>query len=324
MDEIIIEESGSVEVVEINSGWQGPIGYTGSAGIQGEKGQDGIQGPIGYTGSAGNIGYTGSQGPIGLTGYTGSQGISGTAGPTGYTGSKGDTGLQGIIGYTGSAGSQGLQGVIGYTGSAGSQGSIGYTGSQGDTGLQGEQGPQGYTGSAGIDGLPGVQGPQGLIGPIGYTGSAGSGGIADISQDTTPQLGGDLNVSDFAIVSESNKSIVISPNGTGKTVVKNINYDEMPFDLPYSATLTPDVLNGTVQIVSLTGNVVFSNFANAIPGQSLTLIVKQDSVGSRTLTSTMKFAGGFKTLSVSANAVDIISVFFDGANYWASLARGFA
>ena len=59
MDEIIIEESGSAEVVEINSGWQGPIGYTGSRGTDGLNGTNGIdgqigpQGPIGYTGSSG-------------------------------------------------------------------------------------------------------------------------------------------------------------------------------------------------------------------------------------------------------------------------------
>ena len=83
MDEIIIEESGSVEVVEINSGWQGPIGYTGSAGIQGEKGQEGPQGPIGYTGS---------RGTDGLNGTNGIDGQEGPQGPIGYTGSRGTGG----------------------------------------------------------------------------------------------------------------------------------------------------------------------------------------------------------------------------------------
>jgi len=38
----------------------------------------------------------------------------------------------------------------------------------------------------------------------------------------------------------------------------------------------------------------------------------------------MKFAGASKTLSTAANAVDMISVFYDGTNYWASLTTGYA
>jgi hypothetical protein len=38
----------------------------------------------------------------------------------------------------------------------------------------------------------------------------------------------------------------------------------------------------------------------------------------------MKFAGGSKTLSTAANAVDIITVYYDGTTYWASLSKGFA
>ena len=150
-----------------------------------------------------------------------------------------------------------------------------------------------------------------------------SGGITDVVQDTTPQLGGNLDVNGKSIVSVSNGNIVLAPNGTGKTKITNINYNETPYTLTYGATITPDVANGNVQIVTLTGNVTFSAFANPVSGQSLTLIVKQDATGNRTLTSTMKFAGGTKTLSPAANSVDIISVFYDGTNYWASLSTDF-
>jgi hypothetical protein len=113
------------------------------------------------------------------------------------------------------------------------------------------------------------------------------------------------------------------PASTGKSVVNNINYYESPYTLTYASTITPDVANGNVQIVTLTGAVTFSAFSNSIAGQSLTLIVKQDGTGSRALTSTMKFAGGTKTLSTAANSVDIITVFYDGTNYWASLGKDF-
>jgi hypothetical protein len=64
---------------------------------------------------------------------------------------------------------------------------------------------------------------------------------------------------------------------------------------------------------------------NITAGQSATLILKQDGTGSRLLTANAayKFAGGFKTLSTAANSVDIISVFYDGTNYYSSLGNGY-
>jgi hypothetical protein len=109
---------------------------------------------------------------------------------------------------------------------------------------------------------------------------------------------------------------------TGRTVLKDLT--ETVATVTYASTITPDVANGTVQKVTLTGNVTFSAFANPVAGQSLTLFVTQDATGSRTLTSTMKFSGASKTLSTAASSVDIITVFYDGTNYYASLAKGFA
>jgi len=56
-----------------------------------------------------------------------------------------------------------------------------------------------------------------------YTGSAWvsitSGGITDLVQDTTPQLGGALDVNTFSITSTSNANITLQPNGTGDVVL---------------------------------------------------------------------------------------------------------
>ena len=109
---------------------------------------------------------------------------------------------------------------------------------------------------------------------------------------------------------------------TGRTVLKDLT--ETIATVTYASTITPDVANGTVQKVTLTGDVTFSAFANPVTGQSLTLIVTQDATGSRLLTSTMKFNGASKTLSTTANSIDIITVFYDGTNYYASLGKGFA
>jgi hypothetical protein len=187
------------------------------------------------------------------------------------------------------------------------------------------------TGKINLDGLlwPNADGTNGQVLTTNGTGTLSfstiSSGITDVVNDTTPQLGGSLDVNGQSIVSVSNGNIVIAPNGSGKTVVSSINYNEGAiFSVTYASTITPNVTNGNVQTVTLTGNVTFSAFASPVAGQSLTLKVVQDATGSRLLTSTMKFAGGSKTLSTAANSIDIISVYYDGTDYFASLAKGFA
>jgi hypothetical protein len=75
--------------------------------------------------------------------------------------------------------------------------------------------------------------------------------------------------------------------------------------------------------MTLNGNLTLNGFTGSA-GQSLTLIITQDATGARTLSSTMKFAGASKVLSLSPLAVDFITIFYDGSTYWASLNKGFA
>lgn len=105
---------------------------------------------------------------------------------------------------------------------------------------------------------------------------------------------------------------------------------KQPIEVAYSngnsgaATITPNAANGSVQKYTLTGNITWNAFGTPVTGQSMTMILTQDATGGRTLTSTMKFSGGSKTLSTAANAIDIITVYYDGTTYYASLAKGFA
>ena len=92
-----------------------------------------------------------------------------------------------------------------------------------------------------------------------------------------------------------------------------------------TGTITPDVQNGNVQSITLTGSITLNAFNNPVSGQSLSLIVKQPSSGGPyTLTSSMKFAGGTKTLSTTADAIDVISIVYDGTDYFASLSTNFS
>ena len=184
------------------------------------------------------------------------------------------------------------------------------------------------TGKVVLDGLnwPTADGTNGQVlktdGAGNLTFTTITSGITDVVQDTTPQLGGNLDVNGQQIVSVSNGNISIQPNGTGQTVVKNLEYNENIYSLgTTSGTITPDAANGNVQTITLNGNLTFSAFSNPVAGQSITLIVNTNGTG-RTLTSTMKFAGGTKTISTTSTT-DIISVFYDGTNYWASLSTDF-
>ena len=82
--------------------------------------------------------------------------------------------------------------------------------------------------------------------------------------------------------------------------------------------------NGSIYTLTATGDITINTIANAVAGTSMTIIITQDGTGGHALTSSMKFSEGFKVLSTGANAIDIISVFFDGTTYYASLSKGYA
>jgi len=148
-------------------------------------------------------------------------------------------------------------------------------------------------------------------------------GLSNISEDSSPQLGGSLDVNGQTIVSVSNGNIVLTPNGTGQVQTTNLRYDEDVHDLGTTGgTITPDVANGNVQTITLNNNLTFSAFSNPIAGQSLTLIIDTDGTN-RTLTSTMKFAGGTKTMSTT-DTFDIMTVFYDGTRYYANYVTNYS
>ena len=61
--------------------------------------------------------------------------------------------------------------------------------------------------------------------PTGGGSSGGGGsGISSVAADTTPQLGGNLDVNGNSIVSASNGNIPITPNGTGKIILDGLSW----------------------------------------------------------------------------------------------------
>ena len=133
------------------------------------------------------------------------------------------------------------------------------------------------------------------------------------------------NSGSITITQGANANILITPNGTGETIINNLVATEIIVanGNTGAATLTPNAALGAVQSYTVTGNITLNAFGTPLAGQSITLIMTIGGSGSYVLTSTMKWAGGSKTISTAVGAVDIITVYYDGTNYWASLSKGF-
>ena len=92
-----------------------------------------------------------------------------------------------------------------------------------------------------------------------------------------------------------------------------------------SGTVSLDAMTAPVHTLTATGAITLNAVDTTMTaGQSITVIITQDGTGGQTLTSDWKFAGASKTLSTDPNAIDVITVFYDGTNYLASLVKGYA
>lgn len=107
-----------------------------------------------------------------------------------------------------------------------------------------------------------------------------------------------------------------------------VNFRTINFTSEYdngttSSNTTIDWKNGNNQVITLSGDVTLS-FSNMGVGHKQLRIV-QDSTGGRSVTlPTGKWPGGTaQSLSTSANAEDILSIFYNGQHYY-QLSKGWA
>ena len=122
-------------------------------------------------------------------------------------------------------------------------------------------------------------------------------------------------------------------NGTvGATTPSTGAFSSLTFKNPIEAiydlgttggTVAPDPANGSVQKITLNSALTINGFTNATAGESITVII-YGGTAYTSITSTMKFAGGDKTLTATAGCIDILSIYYDGTTYFASIGKGFA
>jgi hypothetical protein len=140
---------------------------------------------------------------------------------------------------------------------------------------------------------------------------------AGLSGDVTAIAAGGTGAATFAAAGLT--TLTGSETLTNKTLTNPTvtNYVETPFTANSSTAITLALTNGTVQIITLTGNATIT-MPTATSGKSFIMFLKQDATGSRTVTwSTVKWAGGTApTITSTASRQDILSFFADGTNWY--------
>jgi len=139
----------------------------------------------------------------------------------------------------------------------------------------------------------------------------------DIVSDTTPQLGGDLDVNGNDIVSVSNGDITFTPDGTGKVIIDGLSYP------------TADGTNGQALITNGSGILSFGDVSGAIPYGLFSKIdptvVAWNKTGAFTLTTNtglyIEVNGDIKTIS-SGTSITMPGSATSGTDYaiWCTTA----
>ena len=125
-------------------------------------------------------------------------------------------------------------------------------------------------------------------------------GITEVEDDTTPTLGGDLDCNSNDLIN-----------------IQLAEFDD-EFDNGNSSTAdTIDWNEGNNQISTLTGNVTYTFTAPSGPARLQLRILTGAGSFAVVWPSTVKWAGGTApTITTTASAVDIITIWYDGTNYY--------
>ena len=251
----------------------------------------------------------GPPGPIGPAGVPGPQGPSGPVAVTVGTTTTGAAGSNATVVNSGTSSALVLDFVV-------PQGAVGATGAPGASAVTSVAGKTGAVALVKADvGLTNVDNTADTSKPV------------STAQQTALNLKQNLAAKDTA-------SGYAGLDAGGKLVASQL--PTAPLNPAFVALGDGVTVNWTMQASQVTQNAsvtIAGNrslvFAGATAGMNGTLIVKQDSVGSRSLAlpSGSKVIGGGAgavALSITANAVDILSWIYDGANYFWTLGKNYS
>ena len=119
-------------------------------------------------------------------------------------------------------------------------------------------------------------------------GSGSSSDIANVVEDTSPQLGGNLDMNGADIVTTSNATLDLAPNGTGTVVVRgNTNSGAIVFNC--EANTHGQTVFGQPHSANVTNTLMLPAGANS----TLVSLVSADTLTNKTLTAAKIVDGGF-------------------------------
>ena len=141
------------------------------------------------------------------------------------------------------------------------------------------------------------------------TGGGSGGGISNVSEDTTPQLGGDLDVNGNSIVSASNGDIAITPNGTGKVILDGLNWPTadgsadqvLKTDGSGQLSFTAAGGSGTVTSVAITGSDGIDVDSGSPITSSGTIALGLSNIGDAAISSAATWNGKIANVSEDAS-----------------------
>lgn len=129
--------------------------------------------------------------------------------------------------------------------------------------------------------------------------------LSNIVEDTTPQLGGDLDGQNNVVSAVELKDYKETVNALGSNDSPSI-----------------DAANGNIQSVQITSGLTIPDISNFDAGATLTLFVTGNGTASDGTTSSIcKFANAGATTLTNYS---LVSIFNDGTNYFVSIATDFA
>ena len=143
----------------------------------------------------------------------------------------------------------------------------------------------------------------------------------DVVSDTTPQLGGDLDVNGNAFVSTSNGNITFTPNGTGKIVFNDLAYYPEASLTSSSNAVAWDIQASPNAKHTTTENTTFSAPSNATTGSFISLNIQYGGSHTIAFNTVFEFAGSTAPTFTSVSGQTDHLVFRYNGTVWQEMGR---